>query len=259
MSEYIKEMDEEYRSRHYPKGSFYEKAAQENKRGNVTLAVMSGVVSVLLIGLIVFLASLTRTRMAEGNGDALTVGLIFIAIVALLLALCLLGLVVAIRHMKDGVGEAVKKSAKVSGLSEAEIREFDRQAMQTGSCVLALAGKVSAAMSGQKEGILTRDYLWLGDRANTILKREDIVGAGLYHWYYYINKKRVSSLNLAVVNRNNVMAGVEVREDSGKELMKLLSEAHPSIRIHEGILEEGKEFDAWREELAKTAGASSEI
>ncbi len=255
MSEYIKEMDEAYRSKHYPQGSFFEKAAQENKRGNITLAVMSALVSALLVGVIVFLVSLTLARMKEGNEDALSIGLLFIAIVALLLALCLFGLVFAIRHIKDGAAKVIKSSAKQSGLDEADIREFDRQAMQTGSYVLALAGKVSAAMSGQKEGILTRDYLWLGDRANTILKREDIVGASLYHWYYYVNKKRVSSLNLAVLSRNNVMAGVETREESGKELMKLLRETHPSIQIHEGVLEEGKQFDQWREELTKTAGA----
>ena len=51
------------------------------------------------------------------------------------------------------------------------------------------------------------------------------------------------------------MAGVETREESGKELMKLLRETHPSIQIHEGVLEEGKQFDQWREELTKTAGA----
>ncbi len=258
MSEYIKEMDEAYRSKRYPGGSFFEKAAQENKRGNITLAVMSGLVSVLLAGVIVFLVSLTLTRMREGNEDALGIGLLFIVIVALLLALCLFGLVFAVRHIKDGAAKMIKSSAKQSGLSEAEIREFDRQAMQTGSYVLALAGKVSAAMSGQKEGILTRDYLWLGDRANTILKREDIVGASLYHWYYYVNKKRVSSLNLAVLSRNDVMAGAETREESGKELMKLLQEAHPSVQLHEGILEEGKQFDAWRKELLKTAGTSAE-
>lgn len=250
MQEYIREMDEEYRNKHYPQGSVFEKAAEENKRGNVGLAILSGVVSVLLAGVIVFLVSLTRQRMAEGNGDALQIGLIFIAVVAVLLALCLFGMVIAIRHIKDGAGDMIRKSAKNCGLSEGDIREFDRQAMQPGSYVLSLAGKISAAMAGQKDGILTRSYLWLGDRANFILKREEIVGMSLYHWYYYINKKRVSSLNLAVLNRNDGMANVEVTEEGGRELMKMLSQAHPTIQVHEGILEEGKDFDRWRKELA---------
>ena len=253
MSEYIKEMDEAYRSKRYPQGSFFEKAALENKRGNVALAVMSGLVSALLAGVIVFLVSLTLKRMKEGNEDALSVGLLFIAVTALLLALCLFGLVFAIRHIKDGAADVIKKAAKVSGLSEAELREFDRQAMQTGSCVLSLNGKLSAAMTGQKEGILTRDFLWLGDRANMVLKREEIVAAGLYHWYYYVNKKRVRSLSLAVLNNKDVVAAEEVTEAAGRELMKLLSQANPAIQIHEDILEEGKEYDTWRAQYQKVS------
>lgn len=251
MSEYIKEMDEAYRSKHYPQGSFFEKAAQENRRGNVALAVMSGLASVLLVGVIVFLVSLTLTRLKEGNEDALSMGLLFIVVVALLLALCLFGLVFAIRHIKDGASDVIKKVAEASGLSEADLREFDRQAMQTGSCVLSLNGKLSAAMTGQKEGILTREFLWLGDRANTVLKREEIVAASLCRWYYYVNKKRVSSLNLAVLNGKGVVAAEEVTEEAGRELMRLLTQAHPAIRIHEDILEEGKEYDAWRESFRK--------
>ena len=251
MREFVKEMDEEYRSKRFPTGSFFEKAAQESRRSNLILAVMAGAVSALLLGLIVFLTSLTRTRMAEGNSDALTIGLIFIGVTALLLALCVFGLVVAIRHIRDGANEVIKSSAKISGLTEADVREFDRQAMQIGSFVLSLTGKVSAAMAGQKEGILTRDYIWLGDSRNCVLKREDIAAAGLYHYYYYVNKKRVCSLNLALLSRKDVMAVAEVREEAGRELLELLSQAHPAIQVYDGILEEGKQFDQWRETSLK--------
>lgn len=246
MKEYITKMDETYRGKYYPTGSVFEKAAGENKRGSITLAILSGVVSVLLAAVIIFLVSLTRTRMAEGNSDALTIGLIFIAVVAALLALCLFGMVVSIRHIKDGAEDIIRKSAKISALSEGEVRQFEQQAMQPDSYVLSLTGKLSAAMANQKDGILTRDYLWLGDRTNTILKREEIVGMSLYHWYYYVNKKRVSSLNLAVLSGKNVLASVEVTEEGGKALMDLLAQAHPAIQVHDGILEEGKQYDAWR-------------
>lgn len=243
----MEKMDETYRNKHYPQG-FFEKAAGANRRGNIILAVMAALVSVLLGALIFYLVGLTRSHSEQGNSESVKFGLIFIAVVAVILALCVFGFVIAVRHIKDGAEEVIKKAAKMSGLTEEELREFERQAMQSDSCVLTLAGKVSAAMSGQKEGILTRDYIWLGDNQNCILKREDIVAASLYHWYYYVNKKRVSSLNLALLNRENVMAGVEVTEEAGRELMKLLSEAHPAIQVHEGILEEGRQFDAWREE-----------
>lgn len=246
----VEKMDEAYRNKNYPQGSFFEKAAGANRRGNVILAVMAAVVSVALAALILWMISLVQYHNAQGNGESARFGMIFIAVVAVILALCLFGFVIAVRHIKDGAAEAMKKAAKNSGLTEEELREFDRQAMQSDSSVLHLAGKVSAAMSGQKDGILTRDYIWLGDVGSCILKRADIVGASLYHWYYYVNKKRVSSLNLALLTRENVMSGAEVTEEVGRELMELLAEAHPAIQVHEGILEEGKQFDAWREELA---------
>ncbi len=250
MKEYIVKMDEAYRNKHYPKGSFFEKAAGANKRGNITLAVMAALVSVLLGALMVFLIGLTRDHSAQGDGESVKIGLIFIAVTAVLLLLCVFGFVVAVRHLKDGAEEVMKKAAKNSGLTEEDMREFERQALQSDSYVLCLAGKVSAAMSGQKDGILTRDYIWLGDYRSCILKRADIVGASLYHWYYYVNKKRVRSLSLAVLSGKDVLSSVEATEEAGRELMKTLAEAHPSIQVHDGILEEGKEFDAWRKELS---------
>lgn len=248
MKAYMEKMDETYRNKNYPQGSFFEKAARENRRGNVILAVMAAVVSAALMALILWMVSLVRYHSGQGNDDSAKVGIIFIAVVGAVLVLCLLGLVLAIRHMRDGVADAIKKAAKSSGLTEEELREFDHQAMQSDSYVLSLTGKLSAAMANQKEGILTRDYIWLGEPRGSILKRQDIVAAGLYHWYYYMNKKRVRSLNLALLSRNNVLVSAEVREEAGRELMKLLAEAHPAIQVHQGILEEGKEFDAWREE-----------
>lgn len=248
MKAYMEKMDEAYRNKNYPQGSFFEKLAKENRRGNVILAVMAAVVSAALAALILWMISLVRYHSGQGNDDSVKVGIIFIAVVGAVLALCLFGLVMALRHVKDGAADAIKKATKNSGLTEEELREFDRQAMQSDSYVLSLTGKLSAAMANQKDGLLTRDYIWLGDTRGSILKRQDIVAAGLYHWYYYVNKKRVRSLNLALLNRDNVLASAEVQEEAGRELMKLLAEAHPAIRVHQGILEEGKEFDAWREE-----------
>lgn len=246
MKAYIEKMDETYRNKNYPQGSFFEKAAKESRRGSMILAVMAGVVSVALAALILWMISLVQYHRGQGNQESVQVGLIFIAVVAVVLLLCLFGFVVALRHIRAGAEDAIRSAAKKSGLTEGELREFDRQAMQSDSYVLSLAGKVSAAMSGQKEGILTRDYIWLGDNRSCILKREDIVAASLYHWYYYVNKKRVRSLNLALLNRNDTMAIAEAREEAGRELMTFLAQENPAIQVHEGILEEGKEFDAWR-------------
>lgn len=245
----MEKMSEEYKSKHYPQGSVMEKAAAENRRGNVILAVMAALVSAGLGWLIFWLASLTMDHRAQGNDDSAQMGVIFIAVIGVILALCLFGLVFAIRHIKDGKDMAIRKAAKFSQLTEDEVREFDRQAMQSDSSVFRLAGKVSAAMSGQKDGILTRDYIWLGAVQNCILKREDIVGACLYWSYYYVNRKRISNLNLALLSRNGVTASAETQEEAARELLQTLREAHPAIQVQEGTLKEGKEFDRWRDSL----------
>lgn len=249
MKECMTKMDETYRNKNYPQGSFFEKTAGANKRGNIILAVMAAVVSVALIALIGWMVSLVQYHSAQGNDESTQIGMIFIAVVAVILALCVFGFIVAIRHIKDGAEQVIKKAAKNTGLTEEELREFDRQAMQSDSYVLSLNGKVSAAMSGQKDGILTRDYIWLGDIGSCVLKRADIVGASLYHSYYYVNRKRICTLNLALLSRGGVTASAEVREEAGKELMKTLAEAHPTLQVHEGVLEEGKPFDQWRNGL----------
>ena len=254
MKAYMEKMDETYRNKNYPQGSFFEKAAKENRRGNMILAVMAGIVSAALAALLLWMVSLVQYHSGQGNDESVKVGLIFMAVVAAVLALCLFGLVMAVRHIRDGVGDVLKKASKNCGLTEEELREFDSQAMQSDSYVLSLTGKLSAAMAGQKDGILTRDYIWLGDTRSIVLKRQDIVGASLYHWYYYVNKKRVRSLNLALLNKNDVMATAEVKEEAGRELMDLLARENPAVQLHQGILEEGKEFDAWREEHSKAKG-----
>lgn len=248
MSESIKKMDAAYRNKHYPAGSVFEKATRENRKNNIILAVMAVLVSAGLGAVLWFLISLTMESKAEGDGDSVTIGVIFSVVVGLILLLCVVGFVMAVRHVRDGESAILRRCAKRTGLTEEELREFDRQAMQSDSDVVALAGKVSAAMTGQKEGILTRDYLWLGDAAYTVVKRKDLAGVSLYLDYYYVGKKRVQSLCLAVVSKNGTMCSAETREDVGRALMAALGE-NSSARINQDILKAGKEFDAWRQGL----------
>ena len=111
------------------------------------------------------------------------------------------------------------------------------------------AGAVSAAMANQADGLLTRDYLWLGDAANSILKRSELAGACLYQWTYYAGRKRLHATSLAVVDRRGRMISAEADTQRGKALLAFLAGQCPGLRVEERLLREGKEFDQWKKDL----------
>lgn len=253
MEMYFDKMSESYRDKHYPKGSVLEKSSVESKRGAVVLTVMIALLAAMLGVALYFEISMIQYYMGLGDSESIKVGAVILAITGLLFLLCILGIVFCIKSFRNGVETTIRKSAKISGLSENDIREFDRQAMQSDSYILKFKNKVAAAVAGQKDGILTRDYLWMGDAANIIIKREDIVGACFYKWHYYAGKKRVWNQSVVVLNRHNIAPSAEATRESGLALMELLAAAHPDIHVEKKLLDEGKEYDNWRTELCSKA------
>lgn len=253
MDTYFAKMDEHYRDKHYPKGSVLEKASKEHKRGAVRAIVMLSIFAAGFGAAFFWALSLAQSFAAPEDADMRQVGYVILAIVGVLFLLCVLGIVFFAKRFRRGVDTIIKKSEELSGLTEEDIREFDRQAMQTDSVILKFQNKFDAAFSTQKEGILTRDYLWAGDMACTIVKREDIVGVCFYRWHYYAGKKKMWSRSVSVLSRLNKTVSAEATEESGLALMELLAETHPDIHVEKRTLDEGKEYDNWRNALCSKA------
>lgn len=249
----FEKMDPIYREKHFPQSSVFERAAKKNRGSSIVLIVFLVLLSAVFIAGGVYFISLIRYHMEQGNSESVTIGYGFLAVAALLLLLCILGIVFLAKGLGKGADAVVRASAKASGLSEGELREFDRQAMDSDCYILKLQSAVSAAVSGQSDGLLTRDYLWLGDLQPRVLKRTDIAGACLYEWSYRVNKKRIYCLSISVVNRQNLAVTAEASSERGRALLSLLKDAHPHILVPDGILREGKEYDTWRKEACSAA------
>lgn len=248
-------MSEEYRDKKYPQGSVLVKSTGKNKTNSIILIVLLLIVAAALGAGLFYFIDLIGYHLSKGNSDEATVGYVFVAIFAVLLALCVLGLVFSVKNLRKGVDAIIAASAKASGLSEGEVREFDQQALRSDSYILKLKNAVSAAMANQTDGILTRDYLWLGDAANQIMRRSDMAGACLYQWSYYVQRKKIWCLSVAVGDRKGRVITAEVSQERGQALLALLQSAHPELRVAPGVLREGKEYDQWRASLAQGGAA----
>lgn len=248
-------MSEAYQEKHYPQGSVLVKSTGKNRTNSIILIVILLAAGGALTAGILYFLSLIRYHLSEGRGDEATVGYVLIAIFAVFLALCVLGLVFSVKNLHRGVDAIIAASAKRSGLTAEEVRAFDQQAFQSDTCILKLKNAVSAAMANQADGLLTRDYLWLGDAANLIMRRRDVAGACLYQWSYYVKNKRCWCLSAAVVSRENAVISAEVTPESGAALLGLLHRLHPEIIIAPSVLREGKEYDDWRASVTEGCAA----
>ena len=81
----------------------------------------------------------------------------------------------------------IRVAAKAGGLEEQEIREFDKQAMGSDSLILNHLGKLKSFTTGQKRGILTRDYICLyGGNMPCVLKLSRLTQAYIKDNTYYV-------------------------------------------------------------------------
>jgi len=248
----FEKMNNNYCDKYYPKGSVYEKLNAEHKRGSVVLAVFLVLMGCFFGAVLIKVISIVVEDIRGGNTD-LQFSLIILAVVLIPFLLCVLGLVYAVKNYRKGAAVRIKKSMELSGLSEEDVREFDRQAMQSDSYILKFKDGIAAKVAAQMDGILTRDYLWMGDTIGLIAKREDIIAACFYKWSYYAGKKKIWCQSVAVLTRQNKRPSSEATDERGQAFIEMLVQANPSIYVEKKLLNEGKEYDNWRKELCGKA------
>lgn len=240
METYFKQMNEAYVDKHYPKKSVFSAVSERNKKTGIGVYIFFGLLLAFFGAAAVFALGMTVKFAADGESGMISTGII-IGLVCL--AVCALSIwMIVLTKKRSGMdgGQLLKKSAETSGLSESEIQEFDRQAMAGDSFILNLTGKIKAVMAGQKDGILTRDYIYLADQAMTVMRRKDILCAVLVERVMYItaNNKRkpVHYLCIQLVSQQGVRSQAETDIESGKALINMLLEKNPGIDTADGAV-----------------------
>lgn len=232
---YFENMNEGYKKKHYPEGSVFKAHKNASKGANVGVSLFF--MAAFLIGSIAGLIwSVNRTmgiiRDKEENMLGMGIGISVFFLLLVLLFLVLIFIIV--KGMRKTVDDWIRIVAKAGGCTEQEVREFDRQAMETDSLILNHLGQLKAIIAGQKKGILTKDYICLyGGNMPRVLKLNQLAEAYLKDNAYYIKvggiRKQVHYLSINLVSRDKKIIWAETSLESGRALQELLESRCPGI------------------------------
>jgi len=232
---YLKHMNEEYREKHYPERSVFAAHKKTQKGANAVLSLFF--IGLFLAGSLAgFVWSINRIQeiIRDAEEDMLGIG-IGISVFFLLLAIGFGALIyVIVKGMRKSADDWIRIVAKAGGLSEQEVREFDRQAMEPDSLILIHLGKLKSFAAGQKDGILTRDYICLyNNNMPRVLKLDRLTEAHLKDNTYYVKvgktQKKAHYLTINLMSRDNKTAWAETSQESARALQEELVNRCPGI------------------------------
>ena len=232
---YMEFMNEDFMKKNYPEGSVFKAYKKSLKGVNAGLGMFFMIA--FLAGSIAGLAwSIKRTleiiRDAEENMLGVGIGIcVFFVLLVLLFGAVIFFIT---KDMRKTVDDWIRFFAKAGGLSEQEIREFDKQAMEPDTLILNHLGKLKSFTTGQKKGILTRDYICLyGSNAPNILKLSHLKEAYLQDNTYYVKvgntSKQAHYLTINLKNMDGKNAWAETSLEAARTLQEELESRCPGI------------------------------
>lgn len=243
-------MNESYIEKHYPNHSVFEAFAAKTRKAGAGVYVLFGALfAACIYGLIWSQGTLEGYRQS-GETDMVQTGMVISAIFALfaLLAVFCIGLTIW-RSKRDG-GDWLKQSAVHSKLEEGKIREFERQAMMSDSYVLKLTSGANALISGSKDGILTRDFVYLADSDLTVIPIDSLISACMVNSTYYVgdspNRKAIPYLALYLLSKHGVESYAEASLEAGTALTELLLQRNPQLETCDGRVMTTKEYSDFK-------------
>lgn len=245
MAEYFKRMSEEYKQKHFPKGTIFGTLGKNVKRNGIIAVILFFGPMFLLccFGLVMMTISTIQTGVKEDE-VGLTIG--FYAVLGVLALLFLVAIICFLRMGKRGADHYIKTSAKNSKLTETEIRSFESQALASDCYILNLTSGLKRALNNNfmRDGLLTREYIYLSDPRQTVIRVQDLKACFFEEYITYINNKRIYNLGIRLIASNGVMSFADASEEAGNALMDMLLERNSSIDTNNrDVLQEGKELD----------------
>lgn len=255
MTDFFKRMDDAYVQKHFPTGSVFESASKTLKRRGFWGIIFSGVwMAAALLGLVWGIGRTMEFR-AEGKDDMLGIGIgicIFFAVVALLFGVLLYFL---IRNQTKKREDYIKESAKKSKLPESEIEAFEQQAVASDTYILKLTAGLDRVLSSatNKDGLLTRDYIYLANAAPIVMRVNDLKACCFNDYTYYINtgnrSKKIHCLAVTLIASNGVTDTSDTTKEAGEALMELLKERNSAIDTNNGMVLAEGDLSAYKRQI----------
>lgn len=242
-------MNETYKKKHFPDDLVFATILKKSKKIGIGVYIFFIPFMILsLVGAFFSIIMLIEI-MSSGDDEMISAGIFSICVCLVFFLMTLLPVIVTKKRNSKSSEDFIRQIAKDSACNEREILQFERQAMSSNSYILTLTAKYKAALNGQRDGILTKDYIYLADNKNIVLKFSDIVGAFLVERITTVmanNKsKQIHSLTISLVSNKNVQTFVDASIEAGTELLGILLEKNPQIETRGGSVIQEKEFDQY--------------
>ncbi len=250
MSQYLQNMNEAYIEKNYPNRSVFEAIVKTTKKVGIGVYIFFGIVFAGSIAGLVWSVNAMNTYKLSGETDMADVGMVICIFFAVLAIISALTLGITFMRGKKGAENWLQTSAKNSLLSESEIQEFERQAMASDSYILKLLDSANKAMSGGKDGILTRDFIYLADINLTVIRCKDLVSTCLVDTVIYVGsqqqRKPLHYLTLKLLSKNGAEAFAEISPDAANALVELLLQKYPAIDTCDNKVMTEQEYDKYK-------------
>lgn len=246
MADFFSKMNEDYAQKHFPEGSVFEGAMKTVKRRSIGGFLFFGVFTAAALCGLVWGIGRTLEFISDGKDDMLSVGIVICAFFGLVALGCLAVLWILIKGSRQGRSDYIANSAKHSKLPESEIEAFERQAVAPDCYILKLTAGLDRVLSNgtNKDGLLTRDYIYLADPAQTVMRVDSLKACCFSDYTYYIStgkiRKKIHCLAIYLIGANGVSVLSDTTKEAGQALMALLKERNSAIDINDGkVLPEG--------------------
>lgn len=258
MEKYLPVMSEAYRRKHYGEGVF---ARIHKNTAKISWMVYIFFGVILVGGVYGMLWSLKNTEKyrLSGEEDMVMIGHVMVGIFAVFALISLACIIISIIRHKRGPEKLKARIAKNNFYTVEDMNRFEHQALEEESRVIKLLGVINKTMSGQEDGILTRDYIYLRLEGEAFLKIADIRAAVLIHQEVKAGSTKkgmigVDYLMIGLIGKNGVSATAECTREAGRALIDCLKEKCPDLyTADDEVLESSEYQDLWAKIQKKQA------
>lgn len=255
MTDYFAKMDENYAQKHFPDGSVFESARKTIQRRSIGGIFFFFLFFVGAVWGLLWSIGRTMEYQSTGQDDMLGIGIGISVFFGLIALGCFFVLRLMIKGSRKNRHDYIMDSAKSSKLPESEIESFERQAVASDCYILKLTAGLDRALSNatNKDGLLTRDYIYLADPAQIVMRVNDLKACCFRDYTYYINtgksNKKVHGLSICLIASNGVSVLSDTTEKAGRALMALLQERNSGIDINNGQILAESALDDYKKRI----------
>lgn len=246
----LKHVDEEYLKKYFPDRSVFKAYKKYLTKCSITAIVMFTFFSAAALAGLIWSGGKLFSSISQSENDYIGIAITVFLFFLLVTAGCIAMLLILSKGARKPVRHWIDLAAKDGGYSESDIREFEKQAMESASLLVPTAVMLAKTF---KNGILTRDYICFMGLQNRLLvmKGTDIVSAYLNYFSSPVmgTYKATKSLNIGLIARNGQIISTEISQKIGNQLQEVLKERYPQIDTKDGKILSEKEYGMWLDDF----------